>query len=557
MNRAMFAGVAGLKTHQTKMDVIGNNIANVNTYGYKAQRAVFSDVYYQTLRAASQGDANQGGTNPSSVGYGSTLTAIQAQMTTSSMQTTGFGLDAAIAGEGFFQVMDPDGNIFYTKAGLLDYDANGYLIDINGNFVLGTTDPNGNPDTQKLKLDDIGAVPAKAPSVESMINGITYTIEATNATEYGNVSITISSSDQLPAGLPAEASISSTGAILINLNAYETFTDFTALNNAINNAITEANGGVEHVAGDFEIAVKDAAVNPFPAGGLTGAEIVGTAGGVNKGSISPSSTTLDLFGGSLKILEVSSDFSPLGTTVDAANFTATYIPAAGAVPQGWNISMDIGGTIYSGIIREDTQASSVLLSSPNGDYIEVSNPTFKGIADYYTDEIGAAPTLATDTITAFDAAAGNLNVTPSVPSPNLGLASEAFTLEGGTEGGAVTLNQLSNIAIAPNGLITVTHAELGNVTVGKLSLATFANPSGLLLEGSNYYSQTVNSGEPELTDPGSDGTGALKTSSLEMSNVDLSEQFAEMITTQRGFQANSRIITVTDTMLEELINLKR
>ncbi|MEG1404365.1 MAG: flagellar hook-basal body complex protein, partial [Oscillospiraceae bacterium] len=107
MNRAMFSGVAGLKTHQTKMDVIGNNIANVNTYGYKAQRAVFSDIFYQTVSSASEGTSSRGGTNPSSVGYGSKLSAVQTQMTQSSMQSTGFGLVGAFTGVGFVQVMEP------------------------------------------------------------------------------------------------------------------------------------------------------------------------------------------------------------------------------------------------------------------------------------------------------------------------------------------------------------------------------------------------------------------------------------------------------------------
>lgn len=156
MNRAMFSGVAGMKAHQTKMDVIGNNIANVNTYGYKSQRALFSDIYYQTLRSGSAGTATRGGISPSSVGYGSTLSGTQVQMTQSSMQNTGFGLDVAITGEGFLQVMDADGNIFYTKAGMLDYDSNGYLTDINGNFVLGAATADGDPSSQKNPFDQRG-----------------------------------------------------------------------------------------------------------------------------------------------------------------------------------------------------------------------------------------------------------------------------------------------------------------------------------------------------------------------------------------------------------------
>ena len=200
MNRALYSGVAGLKAHQTRMDVIGNNISNVNTYGYKAQRAIFSDVFYQTVSSATAGTASSGGTNPSSVGYGAQLAAIQTQMSQSSLQSTGYGMDVAITGEGFFQVMDPDGNIFYTKAGILNYDSNGYLTDVNGNFVLGSAKADGVPATQKIKLDDLGSVPAKVSKTEVSINGIKYAVAATNTTDSGNVSIAIGSSGELPAG---------------------------------------------------------------------------------------------------------------------------------------------------------------------------------------------------------------------------------------------------------------------------------------------------------------------------------------------------------------------
>ncbi len=544
MNRAMFSGVAGLKTHQTKMDVIGNNIANVNTYGYKAQRAVFSDVFYQTIRGASEGTATQGGTNPSSVGYGSILAAVQAQMSTSSMQSTGFGLDVSIAGEGFLQVMDGDGNIFYTKAGLLDYDANGYLIDINGNFVLGSTQVDGDPNSQKIKLDDIGIVPSQTPEAEVTINNIDYTISTTVPTEYGNSNLTFSTSSTMPAGLAAQATISSTGSLLVELNETQAFSSLAELNAAINDAILEANGGVTHPAGTFTIS---ASTDPFAGGPLTGEQIVGAAGGIDKGSITGADATAGFFGGIMSIADVSSDFTGSGT-VQGGGFTATFDDTTPA----WDLSFTVGGKIYEGSINEGEQAATLLLKSADGDYIEVDNPGFSAM----TLAFGATPPIAGNSMNAFDAA-NSITVTPSVVSPNMGFGNESFALTGGTEGGPVDLNQLSGIAIGQNGTISVTHSVLGTVAVGKISLATFANPSGLQLEGSNYYSTTVNSGDPFLTDPGSDGTGQLMASTLEMSNVDLSEQFAEMITTQRGFQANSRVITVTDTMLEELINLKR
>lgn len=799
MNRALFSGVAGLKTHQAKMDVIGNNIANVNTYGFKSQRAVFSDIMYQTLRSASGGTASRGGINPSSVGYGSTLAAVQTQMTQSSMQNTGFGLDVAITGEGFFQVMDSSGNIFYTKAGLLDYDSNGYLTDINGNFVLGSSSKDGKPGTEKLRLDNVSAVSAQKPTKTQTINGVEYTLSASNATKYGNVSLTLTSSTELPAGMKAEAVISNTGAIAVKLNAYEKFSNMTELNNAINAAITEANGGKAHAAGSFTLsanknmfgndAVKGGFLgtatvttptltpsdaNQFFAGAisikgftpdvnasgtgagtasftvkkpgegapatasdygitavingtaytgtLSGSAAIGTTptlkaanggtitlnteksgstliaaldavnggttasanvqlpllGGASitavsdsfpqsgdvqfsitganddgsytleatiggktfSGSVSPSGGAVTLktgntadgtitmslpsaataaknlglndvkllkeaasglpitlaahnykataskdavsealtgaeiagndFGiipgsiegmtnaafGSMQFLGTSSDFAGSGTVKGNNDFYASFIKGTDGAEDAWKVTMEVGGQAYSAQISKSTLASSLLLKGPNGDYIKMSNPGFEAMSNAYKaqDAGGLEPTDGVKVFAYTEAT--ELTVSPAEASKDLGL-SEPFTLSGGTEGGAVTLDQLSNIAIGSDGTISVSHPEKGAVVVGKISLASFANPRGLAAEGSNYYSKTANSGEPKLCDPGSSGSGSLKSSALEMSNVDLSAEFADMITTQRGFQANSRIITVSDTMLEELINLKR
>ncbi len=816
MNRAMFSGVAGMKTHQTRLDVIGNNIANVNTYGYKAQRAVFSDVFYQTLNGASQGTASRGGTNPSTVGYGSSLASIQTQMSQSSMQNTGFGLDVAITGEGFLQVMDADGNIFYTKAGLLDYDANGYLVDINGNFVLGATDVNGKPNTQKIKLDSTGAVSPSAPKAVQEINGITYTLTASSNTKDGNVGISLSSG-QLPIGEKAKAIISSSGSITVQLNANETFASLTELNTEINKAIVLANNNQPHAAGTFTLTMTDSngddASGKFsgtiPAGltggpGASGASFLGGAtvtgisadfagnGALNfsgsynaatgemvlmataangkvysvtipdstlsttgphtvtlngvggaAGSITMSvpdkasmiantvgeseanlaanigtylagsthsyevvtgtpstlsgglTTPISLLGGA-SITDVGDSFSaatgsltfsgsftpggdlvltatdagsptpkvysvtiPYGDLSSAQNVTLTRSPAvtddditmsipdlatilantaksdlsssftagtylsnhsyaatssktnngltgaeiavanydvtpgkitgfpvanfkfegtsndftgsgdvtgfgltygsAGGV-NSWTVALTIDGVVYSGTFPETAVGSSLLLKGPGGDSIQLGVPSFSYINSLYETANGAPPTasstlnLMTDVTPPY--AAGN-TVTPSIPSSNLGLSSVGFNLSGGTVGGPITLDQLTSISVGNDGTISVSHPEKGTVSVGKVSLANFANPRGLLQEGTNYYSETVNSGKAVLCDPGTGGTGGLKANSLEMSNVDLSQEFADMITTQRGFQANTRVITVSDTMLEELINLKR
>lgn len=546
MNRAMFSGVAGMKSHQTKMDVIGNNIANVNTYGFKSQRAVFSDIYYQTLRSGSTGTANRGGVSPSTVGYGSTLAGTQTQMSQSSMQNTGFGLDVAITGEGFLQVMDADGNIFYTKAGMLDYDSNGYLTDINGNFVLGSATADGDPGSQKIRLTNVGAVPAQAASVTQSINGIEYTIKASNSDKAGNVSITMTSSEALPAGQDVVASISNTGAITLTFNAYSKFDDWNKLNDAINKAITEANNGVQHKGGTFTISASNPDVMST-ANPLTGAQLIGGNFGVDLGSV----TGMDdgVFGDAGMVVEkVSTDFAGTG----AGTFSATFDNASSE----WTIKLQIAGTTYEGKLGKDTLSSSILLKAPDGSYVQVSNPGYDKFNAAYQAQGGGQNPPGPGAQWANGNGTANPVFTPSTPSKDLGFGSYPFVLQGGTAGGAVTLDEM-NVAIGTDGSVVVSNAEIGDVTVGRITLANFANPSALAAAGNNYFTASANSGEPQLAEPGQNGTGALKTSALEMSNVDLSAEFADMITTQRGFQANSRIITVSDTMLEELINLKR
>lgn len=554
MNRAMFSGVAGMKSHQTKMDVIGNNIANVNTYGFKSQRAVFSDIYYQTLRSGSTGTANRGGVSPSTVGYGSTLAGTQTQMSQSSMQNTGFGLDVAITGEGFLQVMDADGNIFYTKAGMLDYDSNGYLTDINGNFVLGSATADGDPGSQKIRLTNVGAVPAQAASVTQSINGIEYTIKASNSDKAGNVSITMTSSEALPAGQDVVANISNTGAITLTFNAYSKFTDWNQLNDAINKAITEANNGVQHKGGTFTISASNPDVLTNGGQGLTGAQLIGGNFGVDLGSV----TGMDdgVFGDAGMVVEkVSTDFAGSGN--------GTFSAAFDNAKKEWTIKLTIGATEYTGTLSKDTLSSSILLKAADGSYVQVSNPGYDKFNSAYhkantTGQTGEPTTAAnwTNGNTNPGAQPVTPNFTPSTPSKDLGFGSYPFVLQGGTAGGAVTLDEM-NVAIGTDGSVVVSNSEIGDVTVGRITLANFANPSALAAAGNNYFTASANSGEPQLAEPGQNGTGALKTSALEMSNVDLSAEFADMITTQRGFQANSRIITVSDTMLEELINLKR
>jgi flagellar hook protein FlgE len=148
-------------------------------------------------------------------------------------------------------------------------------------------------------------------------------------------------------------------------------------------------------------------------------------------------------------------------------------------------------------------------------------------------------------------------LTQSVPSKSLGFEAVPFALAGGTAGGPQTLADLTSIAVSDTGVLSAIHDQMGYMELGRIDLATFANPKGMEQVGDTYFEETTNSGIPKIVRAGSEAVGAIASSTLETSNVDLANEFSDMIVTQRGFQASSRIITVSDSMIEELVNLKR
>ena len=547
MVRSMYAGVAGMKANQTRMDVIGNNIANANTYGFKSSRATFRDMYYQQIRGASGGSATRGGTNPSMVGYGSQIASIDLLMTQSSFTSTGNPLDVAIAGEGFLQVMDPDGNIYYTKAGMLDIDpATGALIDSNGNFVLGTSATDGKldstePGSNKI-LIQVAPVQASVGKVETEISGKKLTITSTNQNKSANVSFTFTKTTELPDGKDVVAIMDGTSsAINIQINANSSFASMADLQKAINNAITEANGGA-HAGGDFVFSMQP---DPFADGPLTGAQIIDTA-------------TADYDGGKIDLVAPGADVSADGSFLGGFKIVETGLRFSGegdvsvevtdsADPEGYNVTVTTaGGATYTGFIsqeRADISSGSgqVLLKNASGDANDTITLSYPNTTDIEAN-LNNNVTIGT--------------ATASQPSKELGWGKGTFTLTGGTEFTEQDVGNLTGISIGADGTIMGTSAA-GLQVLGRIDLATFANSEGLMQSGNSYFTATSNSGDAKLAIAGENGTGGLKNSALEMSNVDLSQEFSDMITTQRGFQACSRLITVSDTMLEELINLKR
>jgi len=305
MVRSMYSGVSGMRSHQTAMDTIGNNIANVNTYGFKGSRTTFSDIYYQSLRGASAASSTRGGVNHSQIGVGAQVRSVDLMMTRQSFTQTDMTMDVALDGEGFLQVMDADGNKYYTRAGQLNFDANGNLVDSKGNFVLGVNgDPFGKPaGSDKIQVN-LGSVNPAAASAEETIDGVLWTITAENPTEDGNVGISFVSDVSMPANQDCVAEVTDSG-IVVRLNGNMIFTGDAALNTAVNNAIEKAcqeKTQASHPAGQFTITSGLSATDWGT--GLTGEQLCNTSKKVKQGSITG----------------VSADFTNKGYRIDSSGF---------------------------------------------------------------------------------------------------------------------------------------------------------------------------------------------------------------------------------------------
>ena len=392
MLRSMFSAVAGLKTHQTKMDVIGNNIANVNTYGFKSSRVTFRDVYYQTLATSSDATGEKGGTNAKQIGYGSMVGSIDLINTRSGYASTGKATDCYIAGEGYFVLKDSSGNLRLTRVGQMDFDGVGNLTDPSGNFVCG--------------------YPVSYYSGQAALSGTTVDFGEGNGSKFDGYNVVIKY---------AEAAATESVTMAMNSDTKTLTITYTP------------------PAADAKQRLTNTALQ----------------------------TALQ----------------------DAANWTG--LPA------------DVDTSLIS-ILETTTDPGA---------------------------QVGATTALV-DRVANFD-----------------------YTIE--PEKIVNTFGQLVNIAIGSNGVISGQTQAGEIVIIGQLALANVPNPQALILEGNSYFKAGNNTGVVTYAAPGDDNLGSLQTSGLEMSNVDLSNEFSDMIMTQRGFQANSKIITVSDEMLETLVNLKR
>lgn len=542
MMRALYSGVSGLKTHQVKMDVIGNNIANVNTTGFKSQSITFSEMMYQTTQSASGANPETGraGTNARQIGLGVKSGAISTAIATSgATQSTGNPFDIQITGDSFFIVSDGANN-FFTRDGSFCVDGQGNLaMTSNGYTVMGWGVQNGEiaKDTVtalKIMSAENMTYPPEA-TTEAYVSGIVDKNDPSVSSEAGKI-ISVNFFDSLGYAYTAKLSMKATGTdgqytveLADILDSNGDSIDMTNIQLGSTRTVEDpktfalANG--YNINGTTLSYLDDDGnqQNIDLAGALTDEQktLVANAYGY---------TTYEEFA-KLYIDDGNGNITTLGALVDANNL-------ASAIGADGSIQVD-GKQITGGIIQYNTETGEI--ASVNG----LAN-NLELVLDF-----GDQPGSAFENI--------NIDFSPSSNYNNNGTSTIGGT-SGDTDGYGAgrKLGEMSGIAIQSDGMIYAAYDNGQTRLLGQIAVATFANPSGLQKEGDNLYSATLNSGEFDGigVDISADG-GYMTTGVLEMSNVDLSAEFTEMITTQRGFQANSRIITVSDTLLEELVNLKR
>lgn len=675
----MIAGVAGLKAHQSKMDVIGNNIANVNTTAYKSSSINFSELLYQTTSRASGPNALTGraGVNAKQIGLGVQSAAISNAITTGgATQNTGNPFDIKINGEAFFVVSDGKSN-YFTRDGSFYVDAAGNLaMSANGYNVMGWGVDEA---TQTIKKDTVQALrimsaanmtyPPEA-TTEAYVDGILDKNEPDASTESGKT-MNLSFFDALGYSYTAKFAVRGTtakGEYMVELadildstgtslkDVYKVndiseiasfggsrIVETTELRQLISDVVYTRDPGtdrskdiysrkmaLEEVFSDYKekgisglkyrpvTIAADGTETPTIADGDAFAP-GGTVTMTGTGTLSRSDmetlhklifveATTDAAGNAVPAHYYYEKADGTAVTLDSTSTPADWadvlgIPAAelksvtlngdGSVEFNHETSFTYGETgSYSGgnftvqisrdeaygldtskdnvnytfVVAEDGQAQVTTSTTYNGHQLIFNTDTGKFVSISGGDSVTLDFETSVNTLLGTSESLANfsdINIDwTNVTWFDNGGAS-TMTAQSGTEGKGLgsgrKLGNMSGVSIQNNGEIYATYDNGMTKLVGQIAVAKFANAAGLEKAGDNLYQATLNSGEFDGigVDITADGAGSMTTGALEMSNVDLSSEFTHMITTQRGFQANSRIITVSDTLLEELVNLKR
>lgn len=552
MMRSMYSAVSGLKTHQTKMDVIGNNIANVNTVAFKSSSVVFQDVLYQMTSNASGANAatGTGGVNAKQIGLGVTTGATNLSITTSgAAETTGRAFDIRLSDQSttnFFVVNNGSENLF-TRAGSFYVDGAGNLcMTSTGYTVMGWQ---VDPTTGNIKKDTVSALrvmqtsnltSAPEATTQANVSGIIDKNDKDVLSDNGLVK-TLTFFDNLGYSYTARFAMKSTG----------TDGKYTVELEKILNS----DGTTFYDPATSQVKLEDVF------GSKTADAILGTYNQVQSGYYYDATQKKFYVGSNNNGTELEWD-AATSTFKGKNDQTNTH-----SLKQVYGISNGMVEKIKNGAkATVDTTTGKLTITGDVTDYaidFSTKDGTFTGVGARTSNnktnsvtlnmsKLGNNPTQFDDITIDFSGLKDANNGGKSTAVMSTG------SIDDGVTGKGKKLGAMIGISIDNNGLIKGTYDNGNTETLGQIAVAQFANASGLEKVGENCYRTTLNSGEFDGIGVEISADGSSMTSGeLEMSNVDLSTEFTQMIITQRGFQANSRIITTSDTLLEELVNLKR
>ena len=466
MMRSLFSGVSGLQNHQTRMDVIGNNIANVNTYGFKKNRVNFQDIFYQQLQGAARPTETLGGVNPKEVGLGMSVASIDTIHIQGTFQTTGVGTDLAIQGMGFF-VLDDRGAQLFTRAGTFALDRDGTLVN-----------PGNGMKVQGWMAQDIDGV--QFLDVSRNVGDIVIPVgskDAARATTMVDFACNLDKrTPEIPEG--ATALQAREGAWSTSIDIYDSF-------------------------GDAHVLQVEFSRVP----------------GVNN------SWNAQLI------------VDPQNETPTNASAGLGDTPPAPGGPSVFTVNFSNQGTILSAVDAAGNESGNVGPVTMNVAYdVQSATPGDDGamVRQLFQLNLGTVGGLV-NSITQYAERS----------------STKVFEQDGHTMG------YMENFKIDGSGIITGIYDNGTMRELGQVALASFPNQGGLEKTGDNTFRKTNNSGNANIGPSGVAGKGKIQAGALEMSNVDMADQFTDMIVTQRGFQANSRTIQTADQMLQELLGLKR
>lgn len=547
MNNALLAGVSGLKAHQTMIDVAGNNLANINTYAFKASRVTFSELLNQTMREASQPTENTGGTNPMQVGSGVGIASIDRNMNQGSLIHTGQPLDMAISGAGYFVLNDGQKDVF-TRVGAFAVDSNYYLVDPStGNRVQRIGSEGVSEGFQDASSNDIRipydvALPAKATEnlsftgnlsaddQKASTNLLTSVIQYTKDSAVASSTTLLTDLDQASGG-PLDGTIDITGTDRNGNSVYvSTVVDDTTTVQDLVDAITAAFPGSTATIANGEIRLED------------------NASGY-------SLTDLNLTYEGDGALEFPSYFKLLS--------------AGGSAVKNTNVeifdSQGIAHTLSAAFVRtNDPNQWDLVVTSMTGD-AQLVDRRIQGITFLADGSFGGVGSGATPDDPNFQFTFANDPTNTRAVNVDFGTIGEFNGLQqfGGNSTVAASGQDgyasgwLSTLSVNAEGVLVGVFTNGVRKDIACLKIATFQNPAGLEALGGNYFSTSANSGDMVPTRALSGGAGGVSGGSLEKSNVEVAGEFVNLIQAQNGFQANARTISVSNDMLHELTNLIR